>query len=888
MADVCGRVVTQDDLQVFRLHLAEYEMYQLRILYEYFRNDLIYIVGSLDTLTLLRELSFRNILTVEYYISLKEQCSHAAFSEMLVQDLLDMGKEAVLGFWESLYALQTDHPHPNLLGVLNEISQPGLYLEQLITLDVTGHQLTEDMKMCQEKHKTYLLEKTQNLLEHSAPGFNQQPQSFPIAERYLDLIVVSSHKFRKRNQHEVIETGGIHEHYLQKAESRLERITPDRLFRWCHRAGGVPHSVIVSGVPGVGKSTLLQKFVYDWVNGKLYQRFAFIFFFKFRKLNKFSELKVSLESMILEEYPHLESKLGDILEEPDKLLFIFDGLDESSHQIDCKSSRLCTDPKHQENLSVIVISLVKQSLLKGCTVLMTSRPTRMASVETGVFQRISEIMGFFPKQREMYFNNFFGNTELAQKAFSYVRENGTLYTFCYIPSYCWIICTVLSMCFKSTAAKQEQLIELLPKTVTQLFVTFITNMFSNHSQKIQNARKLLTSIGWMAEHGVMKHVLVFDDKDLSSFNVNKSSPLLSNFMIESIEHPSVTHTFFHLTIQEFFAALVHYLDYHPEKLQKALDEAKYFEDGRCEIFLRFICGLSDSSTRSPLRTFLGELSTKASKQVIDWLKESMKQDVKPEWDDGVKRKTLNMFAYLFESRNKALVSDIIGPNSNFDFSEFHLAPLDCTVLGFILEACGEVEVVDLDSCFIQTEGLERLRSKLHRVKELSLCNNDLKDADVSLLSSIINHPKCSIQRLSLRNNSLTETSCSPLASAISENTSLRELDLSKNRLAGPDFPDLMKALSRPECRIENLSLQENKLTHEHTEFLLALSKNNHLTHLNLSYNFFSDIAFGNIKDLILRSTTLKEIRLGVNDFSDQVEADLMQLQHHRAGLNIII
>ncbi|KAM4663697.1 NACHT, LRR and PYD domains-containing protein 12-like [Discoglossus pictus] len=888
MAEFRGRVVTQDDRQVFSLHLAQYEMYQLRILYEYFRNDLIYIVESLDTLTLLRELSFRNILKVEYYLSLKEQCGHAAFSEMLVQDILDMGKEAVLGFWESLYSLQTDHPHPNLLGVLNEMSQPGLYLEQLITLDVNGHQLTDDMKRCQENHKIYLLEKTQKLLEHSAPGFNQQPQSFPIAERYLDLVVVSSHKFRKRNQHEIIETGGIHEHYMQKVESRLERISPDRLFRWCHRAGGVPHSVIVSGVPGVGKSTLLQKFVYDWVNGNLYQRFAFIFFFKFRTMNKFNKFHVTLESMILEEYPHLESKLGDILEEPDKLLFIFDGLDESTQQMDFKSSRLCTDPKHQENLSVIVISLVKQSLLKGCTVLMTSRPTRLASVETSFFQRISEIMGFFPKQREMYFNNFWGNTELAQKAFSYVRENGTLYTFCYIPSYCWIICTVLSMCFKSTAAKQEQLIELLPKTVTQLFVTFITNIFSNHSQKIQNARKLLTSIGWMAEHGVMKRGLVFDDKDLSSFHVNKSSPLLSSFMIESIEHPSVTHSFFHLTIQEFLAALVHYLDYTPEKLQKALDEAKYFDDGRCEMFLRFICGLSDSSTRSPLKTFLGELSTKASKQVIDWLKESMKQDVKPEREDDAKRKSLNMFAYLFESRNKTLVSEIIGPNNNFDFSEFHLAPLDCTVLSFILEACGEVEVVDLDSCFIQTEGLERLRSNLHRVKELSLCKNDLKDADLPLLYSIISHQKCRIQTLSLRNNSLTETLCSPLACAISENTSLRELDLSKNKLAGPDFPHLMTALSRPECRIENLSLQENKLTHEHTEFLLALTKNSHLTHLNLSYNFFSDVGYGSIKNLILRANNLKEIKLGVNDFSGQVEADLMQLQHHRAGLNIII
>lgn len=569
---------------------------------------------------------------------------------------------------------------------------------------------------CQEKHKQCLLEKTEKLMEHRAPGLNSEPRSFPISERYLDLIVVSSQHFRQRSQHEVIATGGIHEHYLQQAQSKLEWITPNRLFRWCHRSGRVPQTVLVSGVPGVGKTTLMQKFVYDWANGKLYQRFAFVFFFKFRNLNAIED--TSLVEMIANEYPNLLSELDRILQDPVKLLFIFDGLDESKEQIDFKSEQLCTHPRAIENLNVIVSSLVAQSLLKGCSVLITSRPTKIASIKTAYFHRISEIMGFFPKQREMYFHNFFQkNGEKAQKAFHYVRENGILYTFCYIPTYCWIVCTVLEQAFQNTSTNPPQ-DQLLPKTVTQLFVTFVSNILANHSQDLDFDKDVLLSVGHMAEHGVLEQVFVFSKESMDTFHVNIASKLLSSFIIESNTRPHASYSFFHLTIQEFLAALVHYLDYSKEKLQNALQNAASFEDGRGEIFLRFMCGLSDGSTRSLLRQYFGELSSKASKHVIKFLQGSICQNPQGERNDDERRKDLNMFACLAESRNKALVSSTFQSNSKFNFSEFHLAPLDCTVLAFILESCKGTALLDLSRSFIQTEGLARLAPALHTVENL--------------------------------------------------------------------------------------------------------------------------------------------------------------------------
>ncbi|OCT69366.1 NACHT, LRR and PYD domains-containing protein 14 [Xenopus laevis] len=883
MEEFRGKVVTDDDLKKFQQKISQYEWHQLGLFYEHFLEDLIYIIQSLDTQRILWELNSRKLVSVEYYASMKKECGASVFAEMLLEDIRASGRDAVLGFWESLYVLQNDHPHPNLLGVLDELTEID-ELEQWILLDKQGHDLPGSLQACQLQHREFLQEKTQNLVEHRAPGLTTESQSFHISERYLDLIVVSNQHFRTYSQHELIATGGIHEHYLQRAQSNLERISPNRLFRWCHRKRCVPHTVLVSGVPGVGKTTLMQKFVYDWVSGELYQRFAFVFLFKFRDLNTMD--KTSLAQMILSGYPYLHGELERIFQNPEKLLFIFDGLDESKKQVDFKSCHPCNDPQSPGDISIIVSSLVKQTLLRGCSVLITSRPTRVAEIDVDIFHRMSEIVGFFPRQREKYFKHFFQNEVVAKKAFHYVRENGILYTFCYIPAYCWIICTVLAMSFKTQGKNDPPDFSLLPKTVTQLFVAFVSNIFTNHSQDLSHAKEELMALGWLAEYGLTNQALVFEKEDVQSYITNTYSQMMSSFIVECGQPPHVSYSFFHLTVQEFLAALVHYMDCSSEKLKETLRNTRSFDDGRREIFLRFISGLSDNSTRSLLKPTLGTLSAQASKDVISFLQETVTQVWDPEGLDANKRNILNVFACLAESRNKGLVSSTIGSNQIFDFSEFYLAPLDCTVLAFILESCGETEHLDLSACFIQSEGLERLAPALHSIAVLELTKNNLRDEDMQCIYSILTNPQCRIRTLRLMKNGLTEESCILLAFAVKENNSLRELDLSKNKLAGENFYQLLKALSDPTCRIESLELQETKLIPEYTASLLSLTKNTSLTHLNISNNFFGDTGYPHIRKLILEHPSLKEIRVGMNSFSENTEKQLEQLQ--RPGVNIIL
>ncbi|XP_073465175.1 uncharacterized protein [Aquarana catesbeiana] len=704
----------QDDITSFRHQLCAHPDSSLRRIYEHYRDDLICILEILEPYAILVELEPRNVIDTDGYQLM--EIDPSAFAQILLDDIQSRGREAVIGLWECLYAIQKAHPHPNLLAILDELRHKGENLVDQILLDEYGTSLTPELKDIQEKHKQHLMEKTETLVEHRPPGTTLEPQRFLINERYVNLVVVSTNQFRQRPQNELIQTGVKHEKCLKKTQTGLEYISPNRLFRWNHQSQCVPHAVLVSGVPGIGKSTLMQKFVYDWVTGKHYQRFAFVFFYRFRDLNRLGE--VSLEEMILHQYPHLESHIGNILHDPERLLFIFDGLDESIHQMDFKSSNL-SNPKQRTPFGEIVVTLVRQRLLKGCSVLITSRPTRLASVDTGVFQRITDIMGFLHEDRLIFFNNFFGNEELSEKAFHYVQENDTLYTFCYIPSYCWIICTVLSMCFRSQPTITDQLMTSLPKTVTQLFVTFASNILANHSQNKDvghTARELLTSIGRMAEHGVMNHMIVFNERHLESFSVRNDNHVFSSFMMESGQPPDVDYTFLHLTLQEFFAALVHFINYNPDRLQETLDDAESYEDGRAEIFLRFLCGLSDSSTRSMLKSHVGELSSQAARHVLTWIQRKIPEQRSDKQIEG-NRELLNVFYYLCESRNKALVSQCIGSNKVV-FSEVPLSPLDCSVLSFILQSCRETEEVNIYSCNIPSEGLRKFIPALHNIKSL--------------------------------------------------------------------------------------------------------------------------------------------------------------------------
>uniref|UniRef100_A0A4W3GGF8 NACHT domain-containing protein n=1 Tax=Callorhinchus milii TaxID=7868 RepID=A0A4W3GGF8_CALMI len=548
----------------------------------------------------------------------------------------------------------------------------------------------------------------------------EKVKQFQLVDRYTELTIISDVRDRDLVEHELLARGRDHEEWRQKQlRGELEKIRIDKLFRSSFSGG------VVSGVAGIGKTTMVQKIVHDWATGKIYPHFHFVFVFKFRDLNRLHD-RPTLSRLIVEQYPYLRNVLDELWKHPETLLFIFDGLDEFRARIDFADSRRdtepqrrCTDPEFLCDLSDIVYSLMQKKLLPGCSVLVTSRPTALHLLAKARVSVWAEILGFVGEERREYFHKFFEDQELAAAVYSHVEENELLFTMCYNPSYCWILALSVGPFFTRKLSNKQR----VPKTVTQLFSYYIYNILSHHSVKMESPRDVMLKIGEMAFTGVSHRNIVFSDEDLIKYNLQPSQ-FLSGFLMELVERESsehsVVYTFPHLTIQEFVAALAQFLSPHSKQTMWRLIRCDKEEDGRFEIFLRFVAGLSSPRAAQPLEDFLGPFVHQTTCAVIDWLKEKVKTQIGDTDTVTGKRKLLNTLHYLFESQNQALAQLTLGSVHTLTFGDFssekalRLTPIDCVVVSQAIGLCDTIKELNLTNCYIQEEGLQRLVPALHK------------------------------------------------------------------------------------------------------------------------------------------------------------------------------
>ncbi|XP_029109061.1 NACHT, LRR and PYD domains-containing protein 3-like isoform X2 [Scleropages formosus] len=151
----------------------------------------------------------------------------------------------------------------------------------------------------------------------------------------------------------------------------------------------------------------------------------------------------------------------------------------------------------------------------------------------------------------------------------------------------------------------------------------------------------------------------------------------------------------------------------------------------------------------------------------------------------------------------------------------------------------------LSSCKLTMRCCEALASVISSksccLKELDLNDNDLQDSGVvSLLTGLAN-PYCKLKILRLKSCNLTAKCCEQLASAIKSNTSLIELDLSDNDLQDSGVNYISSAVVSVYSKLETLRLNSSNLTGKCCEQLAStISSNSSLMEVDLSDNDLQD------------------------------------------------
>lgn len=131
--------------------------------------------------------------------------------------------------------------------------------------------------------------------------------------------------------------------------------------------------VLVVGAPGRGKSLLCQKLLRDWSKTPL-ENFDFAFLFKFSWFNSEETSNMSLKGL-LNRGACSEGVVKTVFRQlvrdnPVKVPLIFDGLDEFKHLQSCIENSVAA----KIPVSALYLKILQNKLLRGATVLTTSRP----------------------------------------------------------------------------------------------------------------------------------------------------------------------------------------------------------------------------------------------------------------------------------------------------------------------------------------------------------------------------------------------------------------------------------------------------------------------------------------------------------------------------------
>uniref|UniRef100_A0A2K6LHI9 NACHT, LRR and PYD domains-containing protein 12 n=1 Tax=Rhinopithecus bieti TaxID=61621 RepID=A0A2K6LHI9_RHIBE len=717
----------------------------------------------------------------------------------------------------------------------------------------------------QEAYRDYVRRKFRLMEDRNA----RLGECVNLSHRYTRLLLVKEHSNPMQAQQQLLDIGRGHARTVGHQASPIEIET---LFEPDEERPEPPRTVVMQGAAGIGKSMLAHKVMLDWADGKLFQgRFDYLFYINCREMNQ-SDTECSMKDLISGCWPEPSAPLQELVRVPERLLFIIDGFDELKPSFHDPQGPWCLCWEEKPPMELLLNSLIRKKLLPELSLLVTTRPTALEKLHRLLeHPRHVEILGFSEAERKEYFYKYFHNTEQAGQVFNYVRDNEPLFTMCFVPLVCWVVCTCLQQQLEGGG-----LLRQTSRTTTAVYMLYLLSLTkpklrTSRLQPPPNQRGLCS----LAADGLWNQKILFEEQDLRKHGLDGAD--VSAFLNMNIFQKDINceryYSFIHLSFQEFFAAMYYILDdgecgAGPDQdVIRLLTEYAFSERSFLALTIRFLFGLLNEETRSYLENSLcWKVSPHIKRELLQWIRSKAQSD-----GSTLQQGSLEFFSCLYEIQEEEFIQQALSHFQVIVVSNI-ATKMEHMVCSFCVKNCRSAQVLHLYGATYSADGEDwaRCSAGAHtllvqlpertvlpdaysehlaaalctnpNLTELALYRKALGSRGVKLLCQGLRHPSCKLQNLRLKRCRISSSACEDLSAALIANRNLTRMDLSGNGVGFPGMMLLCEGLRHPQCRLQMIQLRKCQLESGACQELASvLSTNPHLVELDLTGNALEDL-----------------------------------------------